>query len=216
MGADRRRRRPPPAQGRRRGRRPRPHRARPRRRHDVRRRRRRPPRRPRPGDPRRLAPEVAVLLEALLPTVERWADEVEDLDLPLTLLHNDLHAGNVVRAPDGGLRFFDFGDAVLGAPLAGLLVPLATARQALDLPADDPALWRIADAALEVWSDLVPLDALRAALPAALQLGRLARVESWRRCVATMTPDERADLGSAPPPGWPHCSTPHRWAGPPH
>ncbi|GAA1543388.1 hypothetical protein GCM10009788_52360 [Nocardioides humi] len=151
-----------------------------------------------PGDPRRLAPEVAVLLEALLPTVERWADEVEDLDLPLTLLHNDLHAGNVVRAPDGGLRFFDFGDAVLGAPLAGLLVPLATARQALDLPADDPALWRIADAALEVWSDLVPLDALRAALPAALQLGRLARVESWRRCVATMTPDERADLGSAP------------------
>lgn len=149
-------------------------------------------------DPRRLAPEVAVLLEALLPTVERWSDRVDDLDLPLTLLHNDLHAENVVVAPDGGLRFFDFGDAVLGDPLAGLHVPLAMARESLGLPPDDPQLWRIADAALEVWSDLANPAELRAALPAALQLGRLARVESWRRCVATMTPEERAAYGSAP------------------
>ncbi|WGY04000.1 aminoglycoside phosphotransferase family protein [Nocardioides sp. QY071] len=151
-----------------------------------------------PDDPRRLAPEVAVLLEALLPTVERWSDRVEDLDLPLTLLHNDLHAENVVLAPDGGLRFFDFGDALVGDPLAGLYVPLAMARESLGLPPDDPALWRIADAALEVWSDLAAPADLRAALPAALQLGRLARVESWRRCVATMTPDERREFGSAP------------------
>lgn len=149
-------------------------------------------------DPRRLAPEVAVLLEALLPTVERWSDQVEDLDLPLTLLHNDLHAENVVLAPDGGLRSFDYGDAVVGDPLAGLYVPLAVARETLGLPVDDPLLWRIADAALEVWSDLATPADLRAALPAALQLGRLARVESWRRCVATMTPAEQAEFGSAP------------------
>ncbi|MCR1782254.1 aminoglycoside phosphotransferase family protein [Nocardioides carbamazepini] len=151
-----------------------------------------------PDDPRRLAPEVAVLLEALLPTVERWSDLVEDLDLPLTLLHNDLHAENVVLAPDGTLRFFDYGDAVIGDPLAGLYVPLAMARQSLDLPVGDPRLWRIADAALEIWSDLAAPADLRAALPAALQLGRLARVESWRRCVATMTQTERAEFGSAP------------------
>ncbi|TNM41266.1 aminoglycoside phosphotransferase family protein [Nocardioides albidus] len=149
-------------------------------------------------DPRRLASEVAILLEALLPTVERWSDQVEDLDLPLTLLHNDLHAENVVLAPDGGLRFFDFGDAVVGDPLAGLYVPLAMAQECLDLPADHPTLWRVADAALEVWSDLATPAALRAALPAALQLGRVARVESWRRCVATMTRAERVDFGSAP------------------
>ncbi|MBM7519816.1 phosphotransferase [Nocardioides nitrophenolicus] len=151
-----------------------------------------------PTDPRRLAPEVAVLLEALLPTVDRWSDRVEDLGLPLTLLHNDLHAENVVLAPDGGLRFFDFGDAVVGDPLAGLYVPLAMARESLGVPADDPLLWRIADAALEVWSDLASPADLRAALPAALQLGRIARVESWRRCVVTMTPQERAEFGSAP------------------
>ncbi len=151
-----------------------------------------------PDDPRRLAPEVAVLLEALLPTVERWSDQVEDLGLPLTLLHNDLHAENVVVAADGGLRFFDFGDAVVGDPLAGLYVPLAVAQESLGLPSGDPGLWRIADAALEVWSDLAAPADLRAALPAALQLGRLARVESWRRCVATMTEEERAEYGSAP------------------
>jgi hypothetical protein len=150
-----------------------------------------------PEDPRRLAPAVAHRLERLLPTVDRWSDRVEELDLPLTLVHNDLHAANVVPAA-GTLRFFDFGDAVVGEPLGNLLVPLYIAQGALGATHDDPRLWRIADAGLEVWSDLAPLSALRAALPAALQLARLARVESWRRCVATMTPAEQAAWGYVP------------------
>lgn len=150
-----------------------------------------------PGDPRRLEPHVATRLHALLPTVERWSDVVEEADLPLVVMHNDLHTSNVV-ADDDSLRFFDFGDAVLGEPLGNLLVPLNTLRDDLGARSDDARLWRVADAAIEVWSDLVPAAALRAALPAALQLGRLARVESWRRCVATMTPAEREVWGSAP------------------
>ncbi|HVK27063.1 MAG TPA: phosphotransferase [Nocardioides sp.] len=150
-----------------------------------------------PGDPRRLAPEVAHRLERLLPTVDRWSDQVEDLDLPLTLVHNDLHAANVVPH-DGTLRFFDFGDAVVGDPLGNLLVPLYVAQGELHATQDDPRLWRIADAGLEAWSDLAPIAALRAALPAALQLARLARVESWRRCVATMTRAEQAEWGYVP------------------
>lgn len=149
------------------------------------------------ADPRRLAPDVAHRLGQLLPAVDRWADRVEDLDLPLSLVHNDLHASNVVLG-DGSLRFFDFGDAVVGDPLANLLIPLHTVQQELGAEPDDPRLWRIADAALEVWSDLAPAAALRAALPASLQLARLARVESWRRCVATMSAAERADWGSVP------------------
>ncbi|MFC5730797.1 MULTISPECIES: aminoglycoside phosphotransferase family protein [Nocardioides] len=149
------------------------------------------------GDPRRLDAHLAARLQALLPTIGRWADEVEELGLPLTLLHNDLHTSNVV-ANDSTLRFFDFGDAVVGDPLGNLLVPLDAVRREIGAGPDDPRLWRIADAALEVWSDLVPSSALRAALPAALQLARLARVESWRRCVATMSPAERSGYGSAP------------------
>lgn len=150
-----------------------------------------------PGDPRRLEPGIAARLQAVLPSVERWSDLVEELDLPLALVHNDLHTSNVV-ASEGALRFFDFGDAVLGDPLGNLLVPLDAVRDELGASADDPRLWRIADAAIEVWSDLVPAPALRAALPAALQLARLARVESWRRCVASMTAAEREVWGSAP------------------
>lgn len=151
-------------------------------------------------DPRRLDDAVAAQIEALLPTIERWTDQVEDLGLPQALLHNDLHPGNVV-GPDDDLRFLDFGDAVLGDPLGNLLIPLNVARDELSASPDDPRLRRIADAGLEPWTDLAPAADLRAALPASLQLARLARVESWRRCVVTMTPTERQEYGGAPA-GW--------------
>jgi hypothetical protein len=152
------------------------------------------------GDPRRLPEDVAERLRALFPTIERWSDQVAELDLPLTLNHNDLHAANVVGGgdPEAPLRFFDFGDAVLAEPLGAFLIPLSMSSQDLDAGPDDLRLRRIADAALEVWTDLAPARALRAALPAALQLARLARVESWRRCLGTMTADECAEFGSAP------------------
>ncbi len=153
-----------------------------------------------PSDPRRLPEEVAERLCALLPKIEHWADQVAELDLPLTLNHNDLHAANVIApdGPDQPLCFFDFGDAVVAEPLGALLIPLNVCAHELDAGPDDLRLRRIADAALEVWTDLAPARELRRAFPAALQLARLARVESWRRCVATMTDDERADFGSAP------------------
>jgi len=152
------------------------------------------------ADPRRLAEDVADRLHALLPTIERWSDQVADLDLPLTLNHNDLHTANVVATdgPEVPLRFFDLGDAVVAEPLGALLIPLNVSAHELDAGPDDPRLHRIADAALEVWTDLAPARAVRAALPAALQLGRLARIESWRRCVMTMTPVERSEYGAAP------------------
>jgi hypothetical protein len=150
-------------------------------------------------DVRRLPDEVAHRLQALLPTIERWADQVGALDLPLTVNHNDLHANNVVAADgDGPLRFFDFADAVAAEPLGALLIALNVSAHELDAGPDDLRLRRIADAALEVWTDHAPARALRAALPAALQLARLAKIESWRRCLTTMTPDERGEYGSAP------------------
>ena len=81
----------------------------------------------------------------------------------------------------------------------------------LDAGPDDLRLRRIADAALEVWTDFAPARALRAALPAALQLARLARVESWRRCLGTMTAEECAEFGSFLPTGWVPSSLIRRW-----
>jgi hypothetical protein len=145
-------------------------------------------------DPRALAPEVTARLRAHLPVVRRWAEEVAALGLPLTLNHNDLHENNVFDV-EGRLLFFDFGDALVTEPLGILLIPLNILGEKLAADGDDPRLWRVADAALEVWSDLVPARELRTALPAALQLGRLGRVESWVRCLPSLSDDELAEWG---------------------
>jgi Ser/Thr protein kinase RdoA (MazF antagonist) len=147
-----------------------------------------------PGDPRRVEDDVAARLRSHLPVVRRWADEVSALGLPVTLNHNDLHENNVFDV-DGRLRFFDFGDSLLTEPLGVLLIPLNILGGKLDAGPDDPRLWRVADAALEVWSDLVPVSALRAALSSALQLGRLGRVESWVRCQPSLLDDQLAEWG---------------------
>jgi len=146
------------------------------------------------ADARRLAPDVADRLRAHLPVVRRWAEEVVALGLPLTLNHNDLHEKNVFDV-EGRLRFFDFGDALVTEPLGLLLIPLNVLGEKLGADGDDPRLWRVADAALEIWGDLVPTAALRRALPAALQLGRAGRVESWVRCQPSLSDDELAEWG---------------------
>ena len=95
------------------------------------------------------------------------------------------------------MRFFDFGDALLTDPLGALRVPLGGLAHHLECPIDDPRLLRAVEPALEVWSDLVPLTELRAALPSALRLARLARCESWIRCYASMTDEELGEYGDA-------------------
>ena len=137
------------------------------------------------GDPMVLPADRAAALGALRPAIAEWADRVAALGLPVTLNHGDLHAHNVFHVGEE-LRFFDFADALLTEPLGALLIPLNVLSGQLDAGPDDPRLWRVVEPALEVWSDLAPLPALRAALPAALQLARLSRVESWARCCVSM------------------------------
>jgi hypothetical protein len=149
------------------------------------------------SDPRRMDGEVAGELRGMLSTVAGWAESLASTGMRETLVHNDLHANNVFASEDGKLRFFDFGDAVLAHPLAALMVPLNVLAHRLEAGPSDPRLTKVADAGLEVWSDVVPSSELRRALPAALQLGRLARVESWVRVCATLTDEEATEYGDA-------------------
>jgi hypothetical protein len=124
-------------------------------------------------------------------------DEVGPLGLGDTVVHNDLHEHNAFDREEG-LVFFDFADAVLAHPLSGLLVPLSVLAHHLGEPGpDDPRLRRVAEAALEVWSDLAPMTDLRRALPAALCLGRLGRAESWARIGPDLTGDAAREFGNA-------------------
>ena len=90
------------------------------------------------------------------PSVAADIETVAALGLPVTLSHNDLHLHNGFDTT-GGLRFFDFADAVATNPLSGLLVPLGELAYCLgEPPPDDVRLRRVAHAALEVWSDVAP------------------------------------------------------------
>jgi hypothetical protein len=148
------------------------------------------------GDRRAMGRGDLDAVRALLPAVSAWSDQVAALGLPLTLCHNDLHGNNVFDR-GGELRFFDFADALVMEPLAALLIPINGLAHALDAGPEDPRLHRVADAAIEVWTEYAPATDLRAALPAALQLGRLARTESWIRCIAPMDDAELGDWGDA-------------------
>jgi hypothetical protein len=86
---------------------------------------------------------------------------------------------------------------VLGDPLAVLLVVVRSLMFRLECEPDDPRLTRVSEAALEPWSDLAPLAHLRQALDAGLQLGKLARAESWARCLRNLTDAETAAFGDA-------------------
>lgn len=148
-------------------------------------------------DARHLPQDDAETLRSRLPWLREQAEIVAALGLPITLNHNDLHEHNVFDI-EGQLRFFDFGDAVLTDPLGVLRVPLNVLGNKFGCPQDDPRLTRVSEAALEVWSDLAPLPHLRAALPAALTLGRLARVESWIRVLPSLTDEQLQETGPTP------------------
>lgn len=153
-----------------------------------------------PDDPRHLDAGARRSLEAALPGVRESADRVAALGLPLALNHNDLHGDNAFAArPGHWLRFFDFGDAVLGDPLGVLLIPLGSAQSDLGCGPDDPELWRIAEHWIEHWTDLVPASELRAALPHALRLAGLWRHESWVRVLAAHDREQLAEWGEAGP-----------------
>jgi hypothetical protein len=129
--------------------------------------------------------------------VDELRDELDGVGLPAALVHNDLHEHNAFDHPEG-LVFFDFADAVWEHPLSGLLVPLNMLASRLGDPGpDDPRLRRVADAGLEVWTDLAALGELRRALPAALRLGRLGRAESWARIEPHLTAEHLDDFGGA-------------------
>lgn len=149
-------------------------------------------------DPRHVGADEAAGLRASLPRVERWDEQVGALGLPLTVQHNDLHPGNAV-AIEGRVAFFDFADAVVAGPLGALLRPLGALAEQLQRPATDPAVLDLAEPALEVWSDLAPPSALRAALPAALRLGMLQGLEPWLTCYPTMDEQDVRDWGPVAP-----------------
>ena len=100
-------------------------------------------------------------LRRLAPALKDICRRLDACGLPATLVHGDLHLGNVTRI-DGELQYFDWTDACVAHPFIDLLSlqwePSAARRAAL------------LDAYLEPWLEVAPAERLREA--AELAAGR--------------------------------------------
>jgi hypothetical protein len=144
-------------------------------------------------------PALREQAQQLLPRLAAASTELAGSAVPATAQHDDLHDANVLVAD--GYRYVDWGDASVGHPFGVFLVLRRSIAHWAGISEDDPALTRLADVYLEVFSDVAPAASLRRELALAEYVGGVARADSWRRALADATAAEVAALED-PVAGW--------------
>lgn len=136
-------------------------------------------------------------VRAMRPRYVEWCARLSASPVPASIDHNDLHPWNVF-ADGARARFYDWGDAVVAHPFASMLVTVAVVRRHLSVGPDDPAVRRIRDVYLEVWSDLMPHRELVAELELACWVGKVARALTWDRALHAQGHDQAREFVDAP------------------
>jgi hypothetical protein len=125
-----------------------------------------------------------------------WCARLEAAAVGASLDHNDLHWWNVFV--DGRVRFYDWGDSVVGHPFASMLLGLGMLRRHLEVGPDDPAVRRPRDAYLEVFGDLASRAELVEELELACQVGKVGRALSWHRALRMGGDEEAGEFADGP------------------
>ena len=125
-------------------------------------------------------------LGRLEPAIRRWLAELAACGLPDTLLHGDLHFGNVARTPRG-LVYFDWTDASVGPPLFDLTT--------LSYRLEPKRKHALVDGYLASWREVVPAGVLERALALAEGLGHLHHAASYGVIRKASEPSARWELG---------------------
>jgi Ser/Thr protein kinase RdoA (MazF antagonist) len=112
--------------------------------------------------------------------------------LPDTVVHEEIHDGNVV-VRDGACVVIDWADSCVGHPFFGVVVGLRSIGDRLGLEPGAEPLERLVQAYLDPWSAVAPVADLRAVLPSAYRLGMLNRALSWGAGLADLTPAAGAE-----------------------
>ena len=107
---------------------------------------------------------------------------VESYGLPETLVHEEVHPGNVL-VRNGEFVFVDWADSSVGHPYFGVVVGLRSLADQFELEPGAPELEHLVDAYLEPWTAVTPRKSLRDLLPTAYRLGMLNRALSWQETV---------------------------------
>lgn len=139
-----------------------------------------------------LAEEEIQRLLASLPQFRALCAEVESDPVPPTLVHGDLHAGNIAVTDEGAL-FFDWTDGCVGHPFldAGLLL-----SQAPGLPESGP---RLRAAYLEPWQRYASPDRLQRLLERSAPLYALHQAVSYHGITTSVEAADRKAWASATP-----------------
>jgi hypothetical protein len=142
------------------------------------------------------APEVrAELDEALrrklvarVSELQAMCDELAGCGVPETLIHGDLHGGNVARG-GGRVTIFDWTDGAVGHPFLDLVTFLPTERR--KPPGVDDAkaaARRLTDAYLEGWTTFASPAQLRRAIELLKAVGQLHHAQSYLQILRSLEP----------------------------
>ena len=133
------------------------------------------------------SPAAVVELRAHAPLVRALAAELADAGIPPTIVHGDLHTGNVA-VRDGRPVLFDWTDASVAHPF----VDLATLFDHDEEPTPE-----LADAYLESFHGIAPLDRLRSALRLGRTIGALHQAVSYHHIARAGEPSVNTDWSGA-------------------
>jgi hypothetical protein len=126
-----------------------------------------------------ITPAQHQALYALAPRLRDWCAELEDLAIPVSLDHSDVHPNNVFAATNNP---FDWGDAAVAHPFCSLLIALQTGAEHAGLPPRSPELAALTHDYLRPWLDAGhPRAAVDRSLALALRVAPLGRALAWGR-----------------------------------
>jgi hypothetical protein len=138
-----------------------------------------------PGAVARLTSDETDELRRLAPTLKEVCRRLADFEIPATLVHGDLHLGNVARA-DGELVYFDWTDACIAHPFIDLL--------SLQWARDESSRERLLEAYLEPWNGAETHERMREAVALAAVVIPLHHAVSYRTIVAGIEPVAQSEL----------------------
>jgi hypothetical protein len=137
------------------------------------------------------------------PALRRRRQEVTALTADLgssgirsTIDHGDLHGGNILVGAEG-VRFYDWGDAIVAHPFGTLTTTFSSIAYRTGLDGDGAELARVRDAYTEVWTDVLPRSGLAEVAALAVDLGPIAKASAWQRAVSGVESAVMGDHGGA-------------------
>lgn len=137
-------------------------------------------------------------LNSIAPHVTTLVTELEAFGIPETLLHGDLHSGNIHIAgtvPEGSCIFFDWSDGAITHPFFDLITFIGHPTMFTE---EKLAQYnRHLDAYLEPWAELYPLETLHKAVAVAQQLAPAYHAVSYGNIARATEPTSRWELASA-------------------